>query len=177
MWRDLRLFIKFLEDQKSLIRIKKEVDAKFEISWVLRKMAKIGMPAALFENVTAREIPVVGNLYSTPKRVCQALGVPKDKIWLECFSTIHKTENPVPRMMQFARSNPVPHNEVRDGPVKEVIIKDSEIDLSRLPVPTWFEHDGGPYITSAVAIALNQKTRVFNAGVYRIQIVDKDKFF
>ena len=94
MWRDMRSFMEFLEDRKDLVRIKKEVDLKYEISAVLRKMGKGEMPAAVFERVKNRNIPVVGNLYTTPRRVCQALGVPKDKIWLEYLSTMSGAEPP-----------------------------------------------------------------------------------
>jgi len=62
--------MEFLEDRKDLVRIKKEVDLKYEISAVLRKMGRREMPAAVFERVKKRNIPVVGNLYSTPRRVC-----------------------------------------------------------------------------------------------------------
>ena len=104
MWRDMRSFMEFLEERKDLVRIKKEVNLKYEISAVLRKMGKRDMPVALFERVKDSNMPVVGNLYATSKRVCQALGVPKDKIWLEYLSTIHDTENPVPDMIQSALS-------------------------------------------------------------------------
>ena len=58
----MRSFMEFLEERKDLVRIKKEVDPKYEISAVLRKMGKRDMPAALFERVKDRNISVVGNL-------------------------------------------------------------------------------------------------------------------
>ncbi len=65
-----------------------------------------------------------------------------------------------------------------EGPVREV---DSSAfmecvgmpDLSRLPVLTYFEGDGGPYITSAVVVSSFQGR--INACVHRLMVLGKDR--
>ncbi len=60
--------------------------------------------------------------------------------------------------------------EVDSSPFQEVV---SKPDLSRLPVLTYFEGDGGPYITSAVVVT-QYKDRL-NACVHRMMVLGKDK--
>ena len=60
--------------------------------------------------------------------------------------------------------------EVDSSPFQEVV---SKPDLSRLPVLTYFEGDGGPYITSAVVVT-QYKDRL-NACVHRLMVLGKDR--
>ncbi len=60
--------------------------------------------------------------------------------------------------------------EVDSSPFQEVV---SEPDLSRLPILTYFQGDGGPYITSAVVVA-EFKGRL-NACVHRLMVLGKDR--
>ena len=68
--------------------------------------------------------------------------------------TVSKT---LPLMMlvkkfMAAIQNPTPTIEVDTGPVKDVVLTGTQIDLNTLPVPTFFELDTGPFITAAVGI-------------------------
>ena len=60
--------------------------------------------------------------------------------------------------------------EVNSSPFQEVI---SEPDLSRLPILTYFQGDGGPYITSAVVVT--QFGERLNACVHRLMVLGKDR--
>ena len=60
--------------------------------------------------------------------------------------------------------------EVNSSPFQEVI---SDPDLSRLPILTYFQGDGGPYITSAVVVTrLGER---LNACVHRLMVLGKDR--
>ena len=56
--------------------------------------------------------------------------------------------------------------EVNSSPFQEVV---SRPDLSRLPILTHFQGDGGPYITSAVVVT-KYKERL-NACVHRLMVL------
>jgi len=60
--------------------------------------------------------------------------------------------------------------EVGSSPFQEVVLKP---DLSKLPILTYFEGDGGPYITSAVVVA--QYGDRLNACVHRLMALGKDR--
>ncbi|POA50929.1 menaquinone biosynthesis decarboxylase, partial [Pseudomonas sp. GW531-R1] len=71
---DYRSFIRQLEADKDLVRIKHPVSAHLEITEIADRMVKSGGPALLFENVIeAPDVPVAIGLYGSDKRMAHAL--------------------------------------------------------------------------------------------------------
>jgi len=163
-----------LERKKQLVRVKREVDLKYELAGVLWKTLKVRGPALLFEKVKGSNMPVVGGVLGTPRRLGFSLGLSEGDLIDECLTSVNwEKQCKINQIIQRAISEPTPYKEVQSGPVKEVT--EDKVDLLKLPVPTWFEHDAGPYITGGVVIAKNPMSGVLNMGVYRIQIQGKDK--
>lgn len=80
------------------------------------------------------------------------------------------------RHLREAFKNPIPPRVVDSGPVKENIIEGNDIDLYELPVPKWHGGDGGRYIDTFCGVVTQDKvTGRDNVGLYRGQIVDRDK--
>ena len=77
-YRDLRDFINQLEKLGELKRIKREVDPYLEMTEICDRTLRKGGPALLFENPKGSDIPVLANLFGTPKRV--ALGMGQDDV-------------------------------------------------------------------------------------------------
>ena len=50
-------------------------------------------------------------------------------------------------------AHPIPPKEVGKGPVKEIILKGDQVDLSTLPQIVHHEGDAGPYLTAAITLA------------------------
>jgi UbiD family decarboxylase len=48
-------------------------------------------------------------------------------------------------------------------------------DLTKLPVPTFYKKDGGPYLTAGVIIAKDPETGVRNASIHRMLVKGKDR--
>src|ERR1051326_1231460 len=81
MFEDLRGFLTHLEEQGQLLRVKDEVDVKYEIAAGMRKTSDIEGPALLFEN--AKGYPgwrVLGGLFATRRLVALGLGVTQDQM-------------------------------------------------------------------------------------------------
>ena len=72
--KDLRDFINQLEQMGELKRIHHEVDPCLEITEICDRTLKAGGPALLFENVKDSRVPVLANLFGTPKRVAMGMG-------------------------------------------------------------------------------------------------------
>ena len=72
-FNDLREFIAFLETRGQLLRTRKPVDLKFEISSYIRKTSDVQGPALLFDNVNNSSIPVLGGVFATRERALLAL--------------------------------------------------------------------------------------------------------
>lgn len=148
------------------MRIKREVDPKFELPALLRQLEK-SHKAFIFENIKGAEFPLIGGLLNSAKRLGQAVG--KDTSSGPYEHRHHAAA------FAAASASPIPHAIVDQAPVKEVIITGAEIDLGKLPVPTFFELDSGPFITGAVGISRDQQDGRLNMGFYRSLITGKDR--
>ena len=75
MARDLRGFIKLLEERGQLQRIQALVDPDLEIAEISNRMLQAGGPGLLFENVKGSSFPVAINLMGTVERICWAMNM------------------------------------------------------------------------------------------------------
>src|SRR6187551_3990561 len=73
-YRDLRDFIAQLQNKGELKRIKTEIDPYLEMTEICDRVLKAGGPAILFEKPKGHTIPVLGNLFGTPRRVAMGMG-------------------------------------------------------------------------------------------------------
>ncbi|OQX46520.1 MAG: hypothetical protein B0D85_03580, partial [Candidatus Sedimenticola endophacoides] len=73
-YRDLRDFIQQLEQKGELKRIRTEVDPHLEITEICDRTLRAGGPALLFERVRGSDVPLLGNLFGTPRRVALGMG-------------------------------------------------------------------------------------------------------
>src|SRR3990172_9500758 len=118
MSKDLRYFLDYMQRNfpDDIVRIKREVDAKWELSSVMQKLqSENRFPVMFFDKVKGFDMPVVANLFASHKLMACALETTVDKVTEE-FSAA--TKNLIkPRM-------------VDSGPVKDVILLGEEADLS-----------------------------------------------
>jgi len=166
-WRkthDLRSFAASLEEQGELLRIKKEVDPRFELPALLQQLEQ-SHKAFIVENIKGARFPLVGGLLNSAKRLGQALGNDTTDV----YDHRHHAE-----AYRAAAAAPIAHSIVASGPVKEVVLTGDDINLADLPVPTFFELDSGAFITGAVGISRDQSDDRLNMGFYRSLITGKD---
>ena len=149
---DLRSFIKTLEAEGDLIRIKESLSTKYEIPAVLRKFDT--RQALLFEKVKGHDAPIIGGLCGTRKRILRALGV-------EAETTYGHLLNAIKRPAKCTLS---------DGPVNEVSVEKPK--LSDIPIITHFEGDPGPYITAGIVYVKTPDGSVENVSFHRLQVLD-----
>jgi UbiD family decarboxylase len=151
--QSMRGFLAGLEARGELHRVRRPVDARFEIACVLSLREK--GPAQFFEQVGKHAMPVVGNLLATRERIAQALAVARSGLHDFCLNALR---SPIPPVM------------TAQGSVQEVVHRDG-IDVAQLlPVPTWFEREAGPYITAGVIIAKDPQTGCRNASIARLRL-------
>ena len=94
MGDDFRGFLKEMEETREdgFIRIRKEVDTRYEVAAIVRKLEqKMKVPLIIFENVKGSPMPVAINCNASRGRVAHALGVPKKE--LEKIGTIDNAVN------------------------------------------------------------------------------------
>ncbi|MDP7094354.1 MAG: UbiD family decarboxylase, partial [Gammaproteobacteria bacterium] len=161
---DLRSFTDELEKNGELVRISKAVDRRFELPALLVQLEKIGK-AFIFENVRDASFPLIGGVLTSAERLGRSIG--QD---ISAGYTHREHAKTYAEGVQ-SRVEPVV---VETAPVKEVVITGDEIDLSKLPVPTFFELDSGPFITGAVGLSRDPEHGQINMGFYRGWITGKD---
>jgi UbiD family decarboxylase len=154
-FNDLREFLSFLEQRGDLLKSKKPVDAKFEISSYIRKTSDVRGPALYFENVKGFDMPVVGGVFATRERAFLALETSPEEY-------VYKFHNALDRL--------VPPKLVSNAPCKDVIYTGDKIDLTRLPIPIFSEQDPAPFITLGLSISRDPKTGGKNTSIYRLQL-------
>ncbi len=183
MARDLREFIKQVEDRGQLRRITVPVDPELEITEIANRMLKAGGPALLFENVKGASYPVAINLMGTLERVCWAMNM-EDPQELETLGKkLGMLQQPKPPkkiaqavefgklLLDVAKAKPG-----RDffPPCQEVVKKGEEVDLHQLPLLRPYPGDAGKIITLGLVITKDVETGTPNVGVYRLQLQSKN---
>lgn len=154
-FKDLREFLSRLEEKGELLRTKKPLDVKFEISSYMRKTSDQHGPALLFENVKNHDIPVLGSVFASRERAFLAL---------ETSPQTYVTQ------FQHALENLVTPRLVSSGPCKDVIYTGSDVDLTRFPIPIFSERDPAPFITLGLCVSRNLETGKSNTSIYRLQL-------
>jgi 2,5-furandicarboxylate decarboxylase 1 len=142
-----------LEADGELHRVKRTVDPRFEIASVL-SLRQHG-PAQLFERPGDNPFPMVANVLNSRDRIARGLGTTRKDLHARCLAALCDRILPIV---------------VDGGPAQDVIHRD-DLDLTKLlPVPTWFEHEGGPYITAGVIVAKDPTTGHRNVSIARLRL-------
>ncbi len=96
MARDLRGFLKLLEERGQLRRIKTLVDPDLEIAEISNRMLQAGGPGLLFENVKGSPYPVAVNLLGTEQRVCWSMNMENPQELEELGKKLGMLQQPKP---------------------------------------------------------------------------------
>jgi 4-hydroxy-3-polyprenylbenzoate decarboxylase len=184
IYTDLRDFIAKLERENELKRIKVEVDPRLEMTEICDRTLRAGGPALLFERPTGHSVPVLGNLFGTPRRV--ALGMGRDSVAAlrevgRLLAYLKEPEPPkgfkdawekFPVLKQVLNMAP---KVVSRAPCQEQVRAGDEIDLGSLPIQTCWPDDAGPLITWALVVTKGPHKERQNMGIYRQQVIGRDK--
>lgn len=141
-----------LEGSGELLHIEEPVEVVHELASYLFETAS--GPAVLFEHVRGHDTAVFGNLLNSRSRIAGGLGVG--------LGELHS-------VLARAPDNLVSPVSVDRGSCQEEVL--DPLDLRRLPVPTFFEGETGPYVTAGVIIAKGA-TGKRNASFARLKVLD-----
>lgn len=181
---DLREFIERLEAMGELRRITAEVDSHLEITEICDRVLRAGGPALLFENVKGHTMPVLGNLFGTPRRV--ALGMGQDDVSKlreigELLAYLKSPEPPkglgdawskLPLLKKVMTMSP---KLTRGAPCQEVVLEGDEVDLDRIPIQHCWPGDAAPLVTWPLVITKGPYKSRQNLGIYRQQKLGKNR--
>jgi 4-hydroxy-3-polyprenylbenzoate decarboxylase len=183
-YRDLRDFINQLEKQGELKRVTIPVDPYLEMTEICDRTLKQAGPALLFENPTGHNIPVLANLFGTPRRVAMGMGaesVTELRGIGHLLATLKEPEPPkgmkdawekFPVYKQVLNMAP---KIISSPPCQELVREGDEIDLGVYPIQTCWPEDAAPLITWPLVITKGPNKSRQNLGIYRLQVIAKNK--
>lgn len=176
-YKDLREFIKKLEDENELHRIKAPVSAELEICEITDRISKAGGKALLFENVDNSKMPVLINMFGSMRRMNLALQTDSIDKLADEITEILETKTPdsliqkikmLPKLKELGDYFP---KKVKDAPCREVIITDNP-SLDALPALKCWPDDAGKFITLPCVFTSDPDSGARNCGMYRMQVYD-----
>ena len=178
---NLQEFVKELRRGGELVDVREPVSAKLEITEISDRVMKRTGPALLFHDVQGSDYPLLINAFGSKKRMANALGVSDlNDIGGRIEELLELTKGPgkglmaklqlLPRLREISK---FPPRTTKGAPCQEIVYRDDDIDLERLPVQTCWPEDGGPFVTLTMVHTEDPQTGERNAGMYRVQRFDK----
>ena len=158
MNQDLRSFIQAFEKEfpEELIRVSEPVDLEYDIMALVLEYERRGQhPILFFDNIKGHQVPVICNLVAGRRSLAKALETPEHRLAEEYSGRLKDYIDPTP---------------VEDPPFRHVVFKGEDADLARLPIPTYFPGDAGPYLTAGMLVAQHPDTGVVTEGYHRFQV-------
>ena len=184
----LRAFIDALDGAGELVRITRPVSLDRELCEIADRVMKQsdGGRALLFEHPVLMsgapsDFPLAINLFGSRQRMAMSLGVTDlDEIGVRITSLLELKVPEgfvaklalLPKLLEVGRFPP----RLRSGTphCQEVVWRDEEVDIGRIPVMKCWPEDGGAYITFPMVITRDPKRGIRNVGMYRIMQTGKN---
>jgi 4-hydroxy-3-polyprenylbenzoate decarboxylase len=183
-YHDLRDFIAQLEAQGELKRITVVVSPKLEMTEICDRVLKRAGPALLFERPRGHTIPVLANLFGTPKRVAMAMGEDSVGALREVGKLLAYLREPDPprglkdawdKLPVLKKVFDMAPKERSSAPCQEIVWEGAEVDLARLPIQTCWPDDVAPLITWGLTVTRGPNKPRQNLGIYRQQVLARNK--
>ena len=188
-YRDLREFLARLDAIGELKRVSAPVSPKLEMTEICDRALKSAGPALLFENPIGYSMPVLGNLFGTPRRVALAMGADETADPLESLRSIGELlaflkEPEPPKGFRDVLERWVPIGRqvismaaktVSSPACQEIVLEGGDVDLSALPIQTCWPGDAGPLITWGLVVTRGPGKARQNLGIYRQQVIGPNK--
>jgi 4-hydroxy-3-polyprenylbenzoate decarboxylase len=169
-YRDLREYLKALESNNKLVRIKREINKDTElhplVRWQFRGLPESERKGFFFENVRDAKgkeykIPVAVAIHAASREV-YALG-------MKCATA------EIPETWTKAQLNPIEPQVVETGPVQEEVHMGDKVlehgGLEEFPIPISTPgFDNAPYLTAANWVSKDPDNGIRNIGNYRAMV-------
>lgn len=173
--RNLREYLAALSRVGDVVTIEAEVDPRFELPEIHRRVIADNGPALLFKRVKGSPYPVVTNLFGTLNRVELAFGDRPKQFVRNAVNALDTLLPPTLGKLWglrdlAAQGLKVGLRDVRNAPV--LANCDSPARLSELPLITQWPEDGGPFVTLPLVHTQHPVTGKPNLGMYRAQRYD-----
>jgi 4-hydroxy-3-polyprenylbenzoate decarboxylase len=181
---DLRDFIAQLEKLGELKRVTVPVSTYLEMTEICDRVLRAQGPAVLFENPVGHKIPVLANLFGTPRRVALGMGEESVDALREVGKLLAFLKEPEPPkglkdawekwpvLKQVLTMSP---KILSSAPCQEIVWEGKDVDLSKLPIQHCWPGDVAPLITWGLVVTRGPNKSRQNLGIYRQQVIAPNK--
>lgn len=183
-YKDLRDFLSLLESQGELVRVQREIDPYLEMAEIADRTLRKSGPAILFENPKGYQMPVLCNLFGTPKRVALGMGQEDTRSLRELGKLLAFLKEPEPpkgfkdligQLPQWKQVLNMPPKMLSKADCRQVVLSGDEVDLYRLPIMHCHAGDVAPLVTWGLTVTKGPYKKRQNIGIYRQQLIGKNK--
>ena len=183
-YTDLRDFIEQLETLGELKRIPQQVSPAFEMTEICDRTLRAQGPALLFENPQGHNVPVLGNLFGSARRVALGMGQDRAESLRDIGTLLARLKEPEPprgfkeawnSLPIFKKVLDMAPKTVTSAPCQSHVIEKDKVDLANLPIQTCWPGDAGPLITWALVVTKGPEKSRANLGIYRQQVIDRNR--
>jgi 4-hydroxy-3-polyprenylbenzoate decarboxylase len=183
-YRDLRDFIAQLEKIGELKRVSLPVSTHLEMTEICDRVLRAQGPAILFEHPAGHKMPVLANLFGTPRRVALGMGEESVAALREVGKLLAYLKEPEPPkglkdawekwpvLKQVLNMSP---RVLSSAPCQDVVWEGVDVDLGRLPIQHCWPGDIAPLITWGLVVTRGPDKSRQNLGVYRQQVIAPNK--
>ncbi|RPH65957.1 MAG: UbiD family decarboxylase [Burkholderiales bacterium] len=187
-YNDLRDFLQQLDSIGELKRVSNPVSLRFEMTEIADRVLRAKGPALLFEKAhdesRAHSIPVLANLFGTPRRVALGMGAESTDALREIGKLLAYLKEPEPPkglrdawdkwpvLRQVMNMSP---REVASAACQQVVHEGDAVDLAQLPVQTCWPGDAAPLITWGLVVTRGPDAVRQNLGIYRQQVIGPNR--
>ena len=183
-YHDLRDFIQQLESMGELKRISVEVDPFLEMTEIADRVLRSEGPALLFEKPKGHSVPVLANLFGTPRRVALGMGADSVEALREIGKLLAMLKQPEPpkgfkdalnALPIFKKVLDMAPKVLRSAPCQAIVLEGDQVDLNQIPIQTCWPGDAAPLITWGLVITKGPEKKRQNLGIYRQQVIGKNR--
>jgi len=183
-YTDLRDFLAQLDRMGDLKRIDIPVSPNLEMTEIADRTLRAEGPALLFNKPSGHTIPVLANLFGTPKRVALGMGASDVGELRRIGHVLARLKEPEPPkgvkdimdMGSLVKAVwDMAPKEVKGAPCQEIVWEGADVDLGRLPIQHCWPGDIAPLITWGLVITKGPNKKRQNLGIYRQQVLGPNK--
>jgi 4-hydroxy-3-polyprenylbenzoate decarboxylase len=188
-YRDLRDFANALEGLGELRRIAEPVSTRLEMTALADRVLRAQGPALWFEKTTGYDIPVLANLFGTPRRVALGMGADDPADLRDVGRLLAALKEPEPpkslreagKLWDMAKAVwDMKPARVGSPVCQEVVLEGPDVDLGRLPIQYCWPGDAAPLITWGLVITRGPRNAPQprlrqNLGIYRQQVIGRNE--
>jgi len=183
-YTDLRDFISQLQLSGELKHVSVPVSPYLEMTEICDRTLRASGPALIFDKVEGKNIPVLANLFGTPRRVALGMGAEDVSELRRIGHLLAKLKEPEPPkgfkdvmgLGTLVKSLwDMAPKERSSAPCQDIVWEGNDVDLDRLPIQHCWPGDVAPLITWGLVITKGPNKKRQNLGIYRQQVIGRNK--